>query len=296
MTRPFPAKARRAFTLVELLVVIAIIGILIALLLPAVQAARESSRRTTCQSNLRQIGLALHIHYDQQGFLPSGWTGYTSGKPDPAGQPGWGWASRLLPYMDQAPLAQTMNYDLPITNAQHATAREAVIESFFCHSDTDPLTVFTLKREEGTTLTKLAKSNYVAMFGTTELEECEDLPAGQQCHGDGVFYHNSRITFGAITDGLSYTILVGERSSKIDFSTWVGAVPGGEEAMARVVGVTDHPPNDDHAHFEDFSSNHPMGANFLLGDDSVRLFNQHLDISVYRALSTRASGDIANVD
>jgi len=296
MFRPRPTNLRRAFTLVELLVVIAIIGILIALLLPAVQAARESSRRTTCQSNLRQIGLALHIHYDQQHYLPSGWTANTAGKPDPNGQPGWGWASRLLPYMDQMPLAQSMNYDLPITNAQHATAREAILESFFCHSDSNPAATFTLNRQDGTALAKLAKSNYVAMFGTIELEECEDLPPGQQCHGDGVFFHNSRITFGAITDGLSNTILVGERSSKLDFSTWVGAVPGGEEAIARVVGVTDHPPNDDHAHFEDFSSNHPMGANFLLGDDSVRLFNQHLDINVYRALSTRAGGDVVNFD
>jgi hypothetical protein len=122
------------------------------------------------------------------------------------------------------------------------------------------------------------------------------LGPGNQCRGDGVFFHNSQVNFGGITDGLSNTILVGERSSKLGFSTWVGAVSGGEEAMVRVVGITDHPPNDEHGHFEDFSSNHPSGANFLLGDNSVRLFNEHMDISVYRALSTRAGGEPANFE
>ncbi len=295
MNVPNRTQARLAFTLVELLVVVAIIAILLALLLPAVQAARESSRRTSCQSNLRQLGVALHVHHDQQGFLPAGWTAYTtSGQPDPHGQPGWAWGSRLLPYIEQRPLADGVQFNTAITDARHAAARETAIDLFFCSSDGDPSTTFTLHRENGSALATLAKSNYVGMFGTTELEACEDLGPGQQCSGDGVFYHNSRITFGAISDGLSYTILVGERSSKIDYSTWVGAVPEGEEAMARVVGVTDHPPNDAHGHFEDFSSNHPMGANFLQGDGSVRMYNENLDINVYRALSTRAGGDMAS--
>ncbi len=295
--RPTFRPLRFAFTLVELLVVIAIIGILIALLLPAIQAARESARRTSCQSNLRQLGLAVHMYNDRENRLPSGWLGRSSsGQPDPEGAPGWGWASQLLPLMDQQPLADGINFNLAITHAQHATVRTANLEIFYCPSDVSAERTFMLDKETGGALVQLSKSNYVGMFGTEEVEDCEGLGPGHQCTGDGVFFHNSQLTFGAVTDGLSNTILIGERSSKLGFSTWVGSVSGGEEAMVRVVGITDHPPNDDHAHFDDFSSNHAAGANFLMGDDSVHLFNNSIDIDVYRALSTRAGGEPASLE
>ncbi|MFT5526632.1 MAG: prepilin-type N-terminal cleavage/methylation domain-containing protein, partial [Pirellulaceae bacterium] len=94
---------RRAFTLVELLVVIAIIGILVAMLLPAIQAARESARRTQCNNNFKQIGIALHIYHDNFRSLPPGWVAFDdAGNPDPEeGLPGWGWAPHILPYMEQ---------------------------------------------------------------------------------------------------------------------------------------------------------------------------------------------------
>jgi prepilin-type processing-associated H-X9-DG protein len=99
------------------------------------------------------------------------------------------------------------------------------------------------------------------------------------------------VRFAQVLDGLSNTLFVGERSSVYGFSTWVGVVPGGEETMARVLGVADHPPNTKGIHLDDFSSQHPAGANFLLGDGSVRLFDEHLDVRVYYALATKDGGE-----
>jgi prepilin-type N-terminal cleavage/methylation domain-containing protein len=100
-------NASPGFTLIELLVVIAIIGALVALLLPAIQAARESARATQCKANLHQVGVALHHYHDHARRLPSGWRGVRQGQDPPVAtddQPGWGWAAALLPQIEQQPL------------------------------------------------------------------------------------------------------------------------------------------------------------------------------------------------
>lgn len=285
-------RLRTAFTLVELLVVIAIIGILIALLLPAVQAAREAARRTACQNNLKQLGLALHNYHDILRVLPPGWTAFASpGVPDPEGDPGWGWASFLLPFAEQDNVAQQISPSVSILAAQHAAPRVLPLELFLCPSDLNPRRTFVLDDASGSPLLTLAKSNYVGVFGTTELEDCQGMGPGALCQGNGVFFHNSQVTLGQVTDGLSNTLFVGERSSRLGFSTWVGAVRGGDEAIARVLGVTDHQPNHPSAHFEDFNSEHPLGANFLRGDGSVRMLNDTLDLTIYQAMATLAAGE-----
>ena len=102
----------KAFTLVELLVVIAIIGILIALLLPAVQAAREAARRMSCTNNLKQLGLGLHMYHDVHKTLPIGWLGFdSSGKPHFEGDPGWAWSARILPFIEQQSLYDNLIYE-----------------------------------------------------------------------------------------------------------------------------------------------------------------------------------------
>jgi prepilin-type N-terminal cleavage/methylation domain-containing protein/prepilin-type processing-associated H-X9-DG protein len=288
------SPSRRGFTLVELLVVIAIVGALVALLLPAVQAAREAARGSQCKNHLKQVGLGLHQYHDAMGRLPAGWMA-----DEPEGVPGWGWSAALLPYLEQRSLDESLKRHLPIADPANQVARETVLPVLLCPSDPHPK-VFTIlggaadhgDEEEafatnvdaGTPLFRMARANYVGMFGVSEIEEC---PAA----GEGAFFFRSRTRFAEITDGLSNTLVVGERYAKQGNSVWAGVVQGANEAMVRVVGVGDHVPNDPHHHFDDFASYHPGGVHFLYGDGSVQRINNQIDISVYQALCTRAGGE-----
>lgn len=124
------AQGRRAFTLVELLVVIAIIGVLVALLLPAVQSAREAARRLQCQNQMRQIGIALQNHHDSKGQLPAGefWY-YSEDKQPSAGFPRWGWQPKLLPYMEQANVLNAADFQYASTTNGLGVANRAVIQT-----------------------------------------------------------------------------------------------------------------------------------------------------------------------
>jgi hypothetical protein len=136
---------------------------------------------------------------------------------------------------------------------------------------------------------QVARANYAGVFGTAVIE---DSPSS----GDGVFFHNSQIRSANIRDGLGNTIFVGERSSRLGSSTWVGSVAGAHKAMARVVGRTGRVPNDVLGYFEDFSSHHVAGAQFLFGDGTVRLLSDAIDPEIYRALSTRDGGEMIEPD
>lgn len=295
-------KIRRGFTLIELLVVIAIIAILIALLLPAVQQAREAARRSTCKNNLKQIGLALHNYNETHNILPSGWIGVEPGVGSNVEfGSGWGWGTMVLPYLDQSPLYNQIDFNLDINNpAQTAGLIDQVLPAFRCPSDPAPNT-FELEEEAspGTVLATLALANYIGVFGSDELDDCEIVPAGSACKSTGLFYHNSNTRFRDITDGLSQTLFVGERKTDPNFdwySTWVGAVPEGAETFARVLGATDHTPNDPAAHFDDFSSNHVGGAQFVFGDGRVRFISENIDLGVYRSLSSIKGGEVTSFD
>jgi prepilin-type N-terminal cleavage/methylation domain-containing protein len=119
---------RNAFTLVELLVVIAIIGILIALLLPAVQGAREAARRSACVNNMKQIGLAMHQHHDTHGRLPYAVTTCCS-------EPGGTWVNLILPFLEQQPLADQFDLSLNMFAAPNAAAAQVIIPVMICPSD-----------------------------------------------------------------------------------------------------------------------------------------------------------------
>ena len=289
------------FTLVELLVVITIIGILIALLLPAVQAAREAARRMSCSNNLKQIGLGLHLHHDTHRCLPDGWTGYdpSDGTPLFNGEPGWGWAARIMPFVEQLNLYDgLMHIDLSVTDPQNQAARETVIRMFRCPSDGGE----NLSELGGYTV---ATSNYVGVFGATELHDAVQAAiSGGQCMGDGAFYHNSRLRFADIRDGLSQTFMVGERAVKEApleegsnevadyYSTWVGLFPDAAHSPARLVGVAASPPNATADESHNFNSHHSTGTHFLSADGSVRLISEYVDMDAYHALCTRDNGDI----
>jgi len=288
-------RQHKAFTLVELLVVIAIIGILVSLLLPAVQAAREAARRMSCYNNLKQIGLALHNYHDTHKSLPMGWIGVdpATRQPHALGQPGWGWAARVLPFLEQSNTESLLKGDLPITDPSNLAARSTHLALYRCPSDANSQDFFDITGSMPTV--RIPVANYVGMAGTQELENCEPLPIGVQCRTDGIFYHNSSTQFRDITDGLSNTFMVGERNSKIDKSTWVGSIPGADEGFARFLGIADHAPNTVGAHLDDLSSYHPAGTNFVIADGSVRLITETIDLTVYQALATTRGGEAATL-
>lgn len=310
MLVPMKPRSQRAFTLVELLVVIAIIGVLIALLLPAVQAAREAARKAQCTSQLKQLGIALHTYHDTFDTLPSGWL---ASAPDSG--PGWGWASSILPQIEQQNLLSSVNRNRLIADSANQLGREQIVPLFFCPSDPSPKRFLIAAEhadddhdhdddaehdahdddvhdpadrhsidDEGPHLFLVSRTNYVGVFGVSEIE---DNPSA----GEGVFFHNSRIRFANVTDGLSNTLLVGERSGRLGGSLWQGTIPGSAEALARPVGTADHAPNDPHHHFDDFSSYHVRGAHFLLGDGSVRMIGSDIDLAIYQGLGTRDGGE-----
>ena len=285
-------RRKTGFTLVELLVAIAIIGILIGLLLPAVQFARESARAASCWNNQRQIGMALHLFHDTHRQLPAGWTGS-----DPEGPPGWGWCSEILSELEQAPLGSIIRRDLPIYDPFNKQARETPLPILLCPSDVGKPT-FKIhgglvgpgfgNMDVGTPLFDVSRTNYVGVFGTDEIEDAPDA-------GNGTFFFQSRLTLAELQDGLSNTLIVGERRSRLGGSTWTGVINGANNAMARIVGVGDHPPNHPDHHFDDFTSGHPSGVHFLLGDGSVKRLNNTIHENVYKALITRSGNEAASV-
>ncbi len=292
---------RRAFTLIELLVVIAIIGILVALLLPAVQYARESARRMQCGNNLRQIGVAVQTYADSLKSFPSGYLSNV----DPAGNevgPGWGWGALLLPYMEQQPLYNQIRFDLGIESPLNAAVRIAPLPGFRCPSDTGPKTWTVWKRDPMTgapisPICDVATANYVGMYGTSE----------PGVDGDGVFFRNGTVSFQDIQDGTSQTILVGERSFRLGEATWTGAVTGAvivpdgsdgvgsgppEFAAGLVLGHAGdgYSPGDRYSHVNQFHGNHG-GVNFLYADSHVKILHPTLSYFVYRAMATRAGNE-----
>lgn len=274
-------RPRHGFTLVELLVVIAIIGVLVALLLPAVQAAREAARATQCKNSIRQVGLALHNYHDIHLRLPPGWIA-----DQPEGVPGWGWMVSILPQLEQGPLHDNViKRNLPVSDPSNKEAREQVLKILLCPTDPTPKQ-FELTAEDDSPMFNVSRGNYVGVFGTLELE---DNPTA----GDGAFYFLSQTRFSDITDGLSSTMLVGERGTRLGNSLWQGVVPGAAEAMVRIVGTGDHTPNHPASHFDDFSSFHPSGVHFAVADGSVRRIDDHIDLAVYQSLLTRAGGEVA---
>jgi prepilin-type N-terminal cleavage/methylation domain-containing protein len=292
-------RTRRGFTLVELLVVIAIIGILVALLLPAIQMAREAARRSSCSNNMRQIGLGLHMYHDTFGRFPAGWQAEdpTGGHDDWLGEPGWGWAAAILPYMEQTSVyGEMIDFRHPISAAVNQQARETELKVYRCPSDIGNV-VFELEADDHHsfpyTPLELATANYVGVFGTKDPHDVyED---GQS--PDGAFILNQQMALRDFLDGTSETFIVGERTARLSYSTWVGMVRGGEHAPARVVGVATFPPNsnaafDPEAPTHNFSSLHPAGTQFVAADGSVKLIAESIDVRVYHALCTRAGGEV----
>jgi len=285
---------RAGFTLVELLVVLAIIGILVGLLLPAVQAAREAARRAQCMSNQRQIGLALMNYESANKRFPSGWVDWRQTK-----VPGWSWAHAILPFMESNAIYNSIDLRFPIDAPVNQASLTQVIPTFLCPSDPGEST-FQIGKEsheeegeeheghnvdEGEKLFRVAKFNYPGVFGTLEIGE---VPY----NANGTFYGNSPTKLKDLRDGLSNTMIVGERSSRLGGSVWHGWITEAAEPGARFLGVADHGPNSKIGYFEDFSSQHGTGIHVVYGDGSTRMIPDSIDLEIYQALCTREGGEI----
>ena len=296
-------RISRGFTLIELLVVIAIIAVLIGLLLPAVQAAREAARRVQCVNNLKQMGLALHNYHDTLGAFPAGYYAsaqFVDGATDTSR--GWGWGAMIQPMMEQGTLYNAANFSLNLESTANATVVATGLSAFLCPSDPAPTSAFAVSDASGNPLAMMAASSYAACAGGDE----SDVVTGVNNDGlgRGLFYRNSRTRLADLTDGTSSTIAVGERAWSIVNGVWAGSVTGavvrrgpadrcpktgamffGAATSTLAHGHLINSDTDPDGGIDDFSSRHPGGANFLFADGSV-----HFLKDILRDLGKRADG------
>lgn len=324
-------SARSAFTLVELLVVIAIIGVLVALLLPAVQAAREASRRTKCTNSLRQLAIACHNHHDVMGTLPrngnangltQSHTAQGTGCCGAAG-PRWSWIARALPFFEQKNMYDSAN--VPINNlnqnAQTLAMISTVLPILTCASDNTLPRTRTNSADLGgvnvavTSYKGVSGANWGADFFPTESSFSTpysnpgvDGSRNGLENGDGIFWRadirKGTMRLSEISDGTSNTFMIGEDVPMlIQWNAW--AYPNGANGTCAIppnVGVTLGDPDLGLPGFGrwptrySFRSRHPSGLNFALADGSVRFVSNNIALLTYRALATRAGGETASAD
>lgn len=316
LMRPFSIshKSRRAFTLVELLVVIAIIGILIAMLLPAVQAAREAARRMQCCNNVKQIAVALHNYHDTNGQFPPG-DGFT-----PPGGQEWTWAVRVLDYLEQDILGEGVNWEAVNWMDGPGTADPspemdklltAQIASFHCPSDpmATSLRISSDCNVQGTV--RKSRISYAANYGQGRQRATNRI--------NGVFYMNSTTKISEIQDGTSNTLLLSELI--IGHSCSMRGIYAYAEGPLFMVDYTPNDPTPDLTRYCDDAdalpgaiapcigrgnhtgispifmvlhtsrSMHPGGVNAGLCDGSVQFISENISLDTWQALGTPNGGE-----
>jgi len=241
---------RSAFTLVELLVVIAIIGVLVALLLPAVQAAREAARRSQCVNNLKQLGLTTHNYHDTYRNFPAGHNN--------AGTYAWGWGTFILPFMEQGNLFDQLNPNVrtgqyPDTVPTGTNIYNTPIDAFVCPSDPG--------EDVNPHYRNFSKSNY---------------PPSNMMFPAGI---GNELSFRSITDGTSNTIMVGERGLEFNRAAlWIGRSTSDAAAYGRAGWPINTPiEGDPNCRRHSWGSSHPGGANFGMADGGVRFLAETIE-------------------
>ncbi len=304
--QPNGRRFRLAFTLIELLVVLAVIGLLVALLLPVVQAAREYARKTQCINNLKQIGLALHGYHDRWSLFPPAYATFI--QPSDLGEvgPGWGWGSFILADLDQPAIYGAINFGLLVDAPDQASVRRTSLAVFLCPSS-PAIGPVRFSYPVRPAASDWAPAQYVASAGYL------DQRVGSE--SNGVFYRNGRVGLVQILDGSSSTLLVGERSRNLADATWLGLVEpvGGiltdpawpeqvsmpnnilVQAFVGAVGSSTNPadtPNSRAALPSSFWSLHRGGCNFGFADGSVHFVPESIAPPTFAALASRYGGEL----
>jgi prepilin-type N-terminal cleavage/methylation domain-containing protein len=301
-------RGGRGFTLVELLVVIAIIGILIGLLLPAVQKARESSRRASCASNLRQIGIAMTSFHGRHKKLPP--SRYLNGYPT--------WFSIILDDMDEGALVAAWDLEQPFYAGANRLAREGAVGVYRCPSRDAPRLVGDVQGNGGSSSTLGAPGDYAGNAGTDNPND--QFPDYWRPGANGVLITakmfdidrypsrkwESEITLKRITDGLSMTILAGEKHIPAGQTERQGSLYNGDNQSncARVVGldapIANSPADSSMCRSvggctrcvcDNFGSWHPGVCQFVFLDAHVSAVSNTADLTVIEAMATRAGGE-----
>jgi prepilin-type N-terminal cleavage/methylation domain-containing protein/prepilin-type processing-associated H-X9-DG protein len=303
---------RTGFTLVELLVVIAIIGILIALLLPAVQAAREAARRTHCINNIKQLALAIHGFSDAHRQLPPGYFSNNPGIPNnstwcrsggkkvvtglggslPAGgNQGAPWTVLILPYTEQSALYEQLDFTVPFqdTSNQMTPPNDKIViplSMFQCPSDVRLIT--------NANPDSLKWNSYFGVQGGGTVPDCSSSGCSalneRGFYVSGVLFAGSKITFGDVLDGTSNVFLIGETryggsawgaSAKQDSCAYCRNLAGAQDQINLYPGQGVHDSRG-------FSSYHPQGAHFAMVDGSVHFVNENISLVMYQQLGRRS--------
>jgi prepilin-type N-terminal cleavage/methylation domain-containing protein len=283
------ARVRKtAFTLVELLVVMAIIGLLVALLLPAVQNSREAARRTSCANNTKQIGLAIANFQSAKTVFPASNTDDLFTWDAGGAVRNHSWASVIMPYAEMTSLYKAIDYSVSSMHPNNQTIAGTVISMYRCPDYTGP--------------DRTDDSHYPP--GVYAIGNYASLPASDVDHiyaielkPEGVIYPVSRIKPRDVTDGLSKTILITE-SREEKMRVWIDGRTAALTALAYpagdVISLNCAPYYDDGDIHSEYgpSSMHLGGAHHLFGDGSVHFINDQIALATYVALVTRAGGEI----
>jgi prepilin-type N-terminal cleavage/methylation domain-containing protein len=269
------------FTLIELLVVIAIISILVGLLLPAVQAAREAARRCSCANNVTQIGLSLHNHEFHLGTFPAGVTNPTGPIQSVEEGSHISWIVRILPYLEQTALARHFVEDAGAYGEENKPVREAIVSVLHCPSSPEP---------------ERSDVNGHEVSHTTYAGCHHDSESAINSNNNGVLFLNSAIGFDDIEDGSSNTLLIGEHFVDSGDLGWVS----GTRATLRNTSIIEEPTQtwqqreapQDPLRVGGFGSHHPGCLLIGMGDGSTRALSNYTSKEVLHQLGHRSDWEI----
>jgi prepilin-type N-terminal cleavage/methylation domain-containing protein/prepilin-type processing-associated H-X9-DG protein len=268
--RGLSPSLRRAFSLIELLVVITIIGVLVSMLLPAVQASREAARRIGCSNNLHQIGIGLHNYHDIHNCFPPGCLEPRFKRP---GGKQFAWSAFVLPCLEQLSLHAAIDFSQPFDAAANAAAAAMVIPTYLCPST----------RRASPLIQGRGATDYGGLYG----EAIAPLPTDGSWFADnGVMIYDRAFSVADIRDGTSHTLAISEDSNWAD-GQWINGLNIFDQKYA----VNYIPPNPRFLENE-IRSDHPGGANGAFCDGSARFLPETMSLPILKAIITRAGGEV----